>query len=76
MRNLYVYQYLVIDAEGAVHEGLVTAESRRQIMEDIGGNFGDCQYIHATPHPELVPEIQYGQFTGRVRPRGRLEVYK
>lgn len=76
MRNTYVYQYLVIDAAGEVHEGLTTAESRRQMMEDISGNFGECQYVRVTPHPELVPEIQYGQFTGRVRPRGRLEVYK
>lgn len=73
MRDKYVYQYLVIDAQGEVHQGITTAVSRRHIMEEVAGNYGDCQYIDVSPQPNLVPEMSFGQFTGRVRIKGRQE---
>jgi hypothetical protein len=75
MRRQYVYQYCVIDAQGEVHMGLTTAESRAQIIEDLGGNYGECRFMDVHPLPSLEPEIEYGQFTGRVRPRTQVKMW-
>lgn len=75
MKRAFVYQYCAIDAQGEVHQGLTTAESRAQVIEDVGGNFGDCIFLDVHPLPSLEPEIEWGQFTGRVRPRTQTRMW-
>lgn len=65
--RLNVYQYCVIDAQGELHHGLAVAESRRQLLEDVDGNYGDyCRYVGFHQLYGVVPEIENGQWTGRV----------
>jgi hypothetical protein len=67
MKNkLHLYQYCVIDEEGQVHQGMSTAESRAEMIEDISGNFGECRFIHVHPIAGLVPVLSYGQWKGQV----------
>ncbi len=64
-----VWSYCVIDAAGELNHGVTLGNSRPQVLEDIGGNFGDdCRYVYIHPLPGLIPEMQYGQWTGRVAP--------
>lgn len=62
----YVYQYCVIDEEGELYQGLTTAFSRAEVIRDIAGNYGECQFLHVNPVNGLVPVMEYGQWTGQV----------
>lgn len=67
MKNqYYIYQYCVIDDEGMLRQGLTTAQSRAEVISDIAGNYGDCQFIHVNPIQGLVPVMEYGQWRGEV----------
>lgn len=71
MRKETVYQYCVIDASGEVHHGLTTARSRAEMLDSIDGNYGeDCRYVNVHPLMGLLPEMRYGQWTGRIAPEG------
>lgn len=71
-RKETVWSYCVIDAEGEVHHDLTTGSSREEVITDISGNFGyELQYLYVHPLPSLMPEIQRGQWTGRIAPECR-----
>lgn len=64
-----MWSYCVIDAEGELHHGVTPGRSLREVLTDIAGNFGDdCRYVYIHPLPNLMPEIRYGQWTGRAAP--------